>query len=147
MAGFAEQALDHALGLYVPGLEQGIGGAPIGIGAAPFVVQIRYRDSLTGAKAAFLADPQFGARWQARLAAEPTAAAERQQAMLRTNPAVIPRNHLVEEALAAAAERDDLKPFEALLAVLRSPFAPPADPRYALPAADGMPGYQTFCGT
>ena len=86
-------------------------------------------------------------RWQARLAAEPTAAAERQQAMLRTNPAVIPRNHLVEEALAAAAERDDLKPFEALLAVLRSPFAPPADPRYALPAADGMPGYQTFCGT
>ena len=66
LAGFEEQALDHALGMYVPGLEQGIGGAPVGIGAAPFLVQIRYRDSLTGAKAAFLADPSFGARWQAR---------------------------------------------------------------------------------
>ena len=67
--------------------------------------------------------------------------------MRHANPAVIPRNHLVEEALAAAAEHDDLAPFEALLAVLRQPFTPPEDLRYAQPAMGGMPGYQTFCGT
>ncbi len=120
---------------------------------ADFTLSFRHLAAAAGGDATALRDQFLGTaaldawlpRWHARLAAEPMP--ERQQAMLHTNPAVIPRNHLVEEALAAAAERDDLKPFEALLAVLRSPFAPPADPRYALPAADGMPGYQTFCGT
>ncbi len=86
-------------------------------------------------------------RWQARLAAEAVPPEQRRLAMLAANPAVVPRNHLVEEALAAAAERDDLAPFEALLAVLRQPFVPPEDRRYTQPAMGGMPGYQTFCGT
>ena len=66
LARYDEQALDHALGMFVPGLDQGIGGLPVGIAAAPFAVQIRYRDTLTGTKAAFLADSRYGARWQAR---------------------------------------------------------------------------------
>ena len=101
------------------------------------------RDQFLGAAALEAWLPQ----WQARLAAEPVAPEQRRAAMQRTNPAVIPRNHLVEEALAAAAEGDDLGPFEALLAVVRQPLVAPEDPRYAQPAANGMPGYQTFCGT
>ena len=43
-------------------------------------------------------------------------------AVMRTvNPAVIPRNHRVEEALSAAEEHDDLSVLHRLLAVLRSP--------------------------
>ena len=84
--------------------------------------------------------------WQARLAAEPMPVAERQALMAAVNPLVIPRNHLVEEALAAATA-GDLAPFEALLAVLRRPFEAPADPRYTRPSPTGLAGYQTFCGT
>jgi uncharacterized protein YdiU (UPF0061 family) len=81
--------------------------------------------------------------WRARLAQEPGAPAT---LMRRTNPAVIPRNHLVEEALSAAMEREDLAPFDTLLAVLQRPFdTPPA--RYAEPAPPGGPPYMTFCGT
>ena len=35
----------------------------------------------------------------------------------------------------------------ALLAVLRQPFATPADARYTRPSPTGLAGYQTFCGT
>jgi uncharacterized protein YdiU (UPF0061 family) len=61
---------------------------------------------------------------------------------------VIPRNHRVEEALAAATA-GDLAPFEALLAALRRPFDDdPALHRYAEPAPAAVTAaYQTFCGT
>lgn len=86
-------------------------------------------------------------RWHARLSAEPMPDAMRHSAMMAANPAVIPRNHLVEEALTAAAERGDLAPFDALLAVLSRPYDEPTQPRYAQPSPDGHDGYQTFCGT
>ncbi len=54
--------------------------------------------------------------------------------MRAVNPAFIPRNHRVEEALAAAVERDDFAPFEELLAVLSRPFEDrPEFTRYAEP--------------
>jgi uncharacterized protein YdiU (UPF0061 family) len=61
---------------------------------------------------------------------------------------VIPRNHLVETAL-AAAEQDDLVPFEKLLAVLRAPYAHGrVPPDFREPAsAEVAAGYQTYCGT
>ena len=69
--------------------------------------------------------------------------------MRQVNPWVIPRNHRVEEALAAASEHGDLAPFERLLAALRRPYdEDPAFARYAEPApAQVSAGYQTFCGT
>ncbi len=75
-------------------------------------------------------------RWQAR---GPDAAR-----MRRANPAVIPRNHRVEEALDAATA-GDLAPFTALLAAVRAPFTP--DEAYMLPAPTGFGRYVTFCGT
>ena len=69
--------------------------------------------------------------------------------MRQVNPFVIPRNHRVEEALAAASDRDDLGPFERLLAAVRRPFDEgPEQAHYGEPAAAAVTaGYRTFCGT
>jgi serine/tyrosine/threonine adenylyltransferase len=68
--------------------------------------------------------------------------------MQAVNPAYIPRNHLVEAALNAAIERNDLGPFEQLLEVLSRPFHERAEfERYGLPAAPEERVLQTFCGT
>jgi len=85
------------------------------------------------------------ARWRQRCGPGDVARAER---MRRTSPAVIPRNHLVEEALAAATA-GDMAPFESLLAALREPWQESALlTRYAQPAATEVTaGYRTFCGT
>ncbi len=68
-------------------------------------------------------------------------------AMDRVNPLYIPRNHLVEEALAAATA-GDLSLVEHLLDVVSSPYDErPGLKRYAAPAPDDFGTYQTFCGT
>jgi uncharacterized protein YdiU (UPF0061 family) len=90
------------------------------------------------------------ARWRARCATDPQLSAhERASQMRRVNPWIIPRNHRVEEALAAASQHDDLAPFEDLLAALRDPFGEhAASSRYAQPAPAAVTAcYQTFCGT
>jgi serine/tyrosine/threonine adenylyltransferase len=68
-------------------------------------------------------------------------------AMDRANPVHIPRNHLVEEALAAATA-GDLDPLGRLLEAVTHPYETrPGLERYALPAPDGTGPYRTFCGT
>jgi serine/tyrosine/threonine adenylyltransferase len=78
-----------------------------------------------------------------------TAGAVRAAAMRRASPFLIPRNHRVEEALAAASEQGDLVPFERLLQALQRPFD--EDLRFAdlaEPAPAALTSrYQTFCGT
>jgi uncharacterized protein YdiU (UPF0061 family) len=67
--------------------------------------------------------------------------------MDRVNPAYIPRNHLVEEALTAAAE-DDLDPLSRLLDAVSAPYDErPGLERYAAAAPDSFGAYRTFCGT
>ncbi|MGY1702197.1 protein adenylyltransferase SelO [Geodermatophilus sp. SYSU D00766] len=66
-------------------------------------------------------------------------------AMDRVNPVYVPRNHLVEEALAAATA-GDTGPFERLVEVVSRPFEErPGRERYAEPGPAGP--YVTFCGT
>ena len=68
-------------------------------------------------------------------------------AMDRVNPAYIPRNHLVEEALNAATD-GDLVPLHALLDAVTRPFEErPALERYAAGAPESFGPYTTFCGT
>ena len=63
------------------------------------------------------------------------------------NPAVIPRNHLVEAAL-SAANAGDMAPFRALLAEVSRPFAAGRGrEKFTLPAPAGFGSYVTFCGT
>lgn len=95
--------------------------------------------------AALFADPSalraWLPRWKARIGAGAPAR------LRAANPAVIPRNHLVEEALAAAV-RGDLAPFEALWSEVRRPFDSEAGrERFTLPAPGGFGPYVTFCGT
>ncbi|MGV0044243.1 protein adenylyltransferase SelO [Mycobacterium colombiense] len=67
--------------------------------------------------------------------------------MDRSNPIYIPRNHLVEEALAAATA-GELDPLERLLAAVTEPYTErPGLERYAVPAPEDFGKYQTFCGT
>jgi uncharacterized protein YdiU (UPF0061 family) len=83
-------------------------------------------------------------RWRSRLATEADPAA----AMRALNPAFIPRNHVVEAALAAAVERADFQPFEQLLEVLSRPYVDnPALARFATPPGEEERVLQTFCGT
>jgi uncharacterized protein YdiU (UPF0061 family) len=92
---------------------------------------------------ALFADPArieaWLARWRAR---DPDRAA-----MARANPAVIPRNHRVEEAI-AAAYAGDLAPFRALHAVLADPWRETeANAPYRRPAEPHEVVARTFCGT
>jgi uncharacterized protein YdiU (UPF0061 family) len=64
------------------------------------------------------------------------------------NPAVIPRNHRVEEALAAAVEHIDFSVMEKLLGALSQPYRdPPEEAGYHLPPPPSAQPYRTFCGT
>ena len=95
-------------------------------------------------KSADFAD--WHARWQARLERQPQIPV--QNLMRAHNPAVIPRNHRVEEALEAAVERADFTALHRLLKALATPYDDPADhAAYCAPQADGNGGYRTFCGT
>jgi uncharacterized protein YdiU (UPF0061 family) len=86
--------------------------------------------------------------WRARIAEESAPAEERGAAMRWANPVYIPRNHLVESALAAAAERQDFAPFEALLGAVAQPFEEREGlERFAVAARPEEQVRWTFCGT
>jgi uncharacterized protein YdiU (UPF0061 family) len=87
-------------------------------------------------------------RWNARLAREARPRDAALASMRTVNPAVIPRNHRVEHALAAAEEHGDLAPFRELLAVLARPYELAAEhAEFAEPPPPGFSGYCTYCGT
>ena len=87
------------------------------------------------------------ARWHERASRDGLGGEQRRAAMHAVNPAVIPRNHQVHEAL-LAAEHGDLAPFEALLAALRRPFDDGPDAEaFMRPPAPEQRVLQTFCGT
>ena len=91
---------------------------------------------------------QWHERWKARLERQQESKESSHQLMLNSNPAIIPRNHRVEEALEAAVEQGDYSVMERLLVVLSKPFAhSPEQKEYCtLPAPSSLP-YRTFCGT
>ncbi|MFN6978237.1 MAG: hypothetical protein ACK4OP_08950, partial [Gemmobacter sp.] len=70
--------------------------------------------------------------------------ADAQAAMRRVNPAVIPRNHRIEAAIAAAVA-GDRAPFDALLAALATPFD--GGGTFRLPPGPDQVVRLTFCGT
>ena len=86
--------------------------------------------------------------WRRRLATETETPEARASAMRRANPAFIPRNHRVEEAIEAAVSRGDFQPFETLVDVLARPYDDqPARARLAEPPGPEQRAYKTFCGT
>ena len=70
-----------------------------------------------------------------------------EERLVQANPAVIPRNHRVEEALDAATA-GDMGRFEALLSAVRAPFAAEAGREgFVLPPPEGLAPHVTYCGT
>ncbi len=91
---------------------------------------------------------QWIKRWQARLKRQSDSWEASRRLMNTHNPAVIPRNHRVEEALEAAVEQADFTVMEKLLGVLSQPYQdPPQEAGYHLPAPPSEHPYRTFCGT
>jgi serine/tyrosine/threonine adenylyltransferase len=98
------------------------------------------------------ADPgaydRWAAIWRSRLAVDgrhPDACAK---AMRAVNPAFIPRNHRVEQALDAAIDNGDFAPFAKLMTVLSRPYEDqPGFSEYADPPQASERVFRTFCGT
>ncbi|GGD79181.1 protein adenylyltransferase SelO [Paenibacillus nasutitermitis] len=86
--------------------------------------------------------------WQRRRGRQQEPETSSDQLMRSSNPAVIPRNHRVEEALEAAVEHEDYSVVEGLLGVLANPYAhSPEQADYTASPAQSDRPYRTYCGT
>ncbi|MEM9587528.1 MAG: YdiU family protein [Planctomycetota bacterium] len=86
-------------------------------------------------------------RWLARLQRNDVSESVAVEQLKQINPAVIPRNHLVEESL-VAAEQGDLSLIHELLEQLADPFTDaPAESKFCTVPSLDAPKYRTFCGT
>ena len=107
-------------------------------------------DPAAGTQASAQLPPAFApwaAEWSARLERESRAPSERAAAMRGVNPWVIPRNHRIEQVIAAAVD-GDYAPFEELNEVLAQPYQ--ERPPFAAYTSAPLPAervIETFCGT
>ncbi|MBH5318399.1 YdiU family protein [Paenibacillus sp. GSMTC-2017] len=87
-------------------------------------------------------------QWQERLGRQQGSIADSVALMRSSNPALIPRNHLVEEALEAAVKLGDYSVMERLINVLSNPYEHSTEQAEcsAKPNRSEYP-YQTYCGT
>lgn len=103
------------------------------------------------AQETFFQEPEFTnwhSRWQARLSRQPETVEAVRTLMNAHNPAVIPRNYRVEEALQAAVEHGDFSVLHRLLSALETPYTDlPMQTEYRLPPKASDVPYRTFCGT
>ena len=72
---------------------------------------------------------------------------KRVELMHQANPAIIPRNHHIEQAIEAAVDQENYGPFEKLLEVLSTPYEELEGLRgKVLPPKPEEHDLQTFCG-
>ncbi|WFD11854.1 protein adenylyltransferase SelO [Tepidibacter hydrothermalis] len=91
---------------------------------------------------------QWNEMWKVRLGRQQQSKASSQQLMKNSNPAIIPRNHRVEEALEAAVKQGDYSVMEKFLDIMSKPYAYSSeqDKYSTLPPPSTCP-YRTYCGT
>lgn len=90
----------------------------------------------------------WASRWSQRLEAEAQSPDKIAAFMQGINPAVIPRNHRIEQAIQAASERQDFSDFHRLNRVLAKPFqVSDEDARWMGPPEPSEQVCTTFCGT
>jgi uncharacterized protein YdiU (UPF0061 family) len=86
--------------------------------------------------------------WKERLGSQNESKDSSHQLMKNSNPAIIPRNHRVEEALEAAVNKGDYSVMEGLITVLSKPYAySPEQVEYTMMPPKTSCKYKTFCGT
>ena len=86
-------------------------------------------------------------KWKKRLLIESSSLKDKQTLLSASNPSIIPRNHLVEEAINYALE-NNMDKFNLLLKHLRKPY----NNNSAIKIFKSLPeknddNFQTFCGT
>lgn len=87
-------------------------------------------------------------RWKERLKQQQESEDESHRMMIKSNPAIIPRNHRVEEALEAAVKENDFSVMNQLLNVLSNPYSYDAEhDEFSVPPKASFYPYRTFCGT
>ncbi len=90
---------------------------------------------------------QWISRWHARMQRDNNSTEARVEIMHQNNPAYIPRNHKVEQIIAAATEQN-YKPMEQMLSVLSNPYKEqPNMQAYAQAPNEDEIVRATFCGT
>ena len=118
--------------------------------SADFTNTFRSLTTASVAEEAPDADPEWAAwhrRLEARRLRQPQSRSQVEDLMRRHNPAFIPRNHKVEEALLAATTAGDFSVMQRLLEVLATPYDHGRDlPMFSTPDFPQRP-YRTFCGT
>ncbi|MHC1684001.1 MAG: YdiU family protein [Clostridiaceae bacterium] len=91
---------------------------------------------------------EWNKKWQDRLNRQQESKDSSYQLMKSNNPAAIPRNHRVEEALEAAVKDGDYSVTQRLVEALSTPYAhSPKQVEYSTPPKPSSCGYRTFCGT
>ena len=86
-------------------------------------------------------------KWEDRIKLNNNSLEKSLKIMRKVNPLVIPRNHLVEEALKYATEKNDLSKVQKLLKVLQNPYdeIPTTSAYQSVPFSHE--NYITYCGT
>lgn len=91
---------------------------------------------------------KWTSKWKSRLAIEKSSKSDIEQLLCNSNPSIIPRNHLVEEAIKSAVYNNSYSKFFKLMELLSKPFCLKEKNRhYLFPPKDIDKNFQTFCGT
>lgn len=91
---------------------------------------------------------QWHQRWEEALKTNNISLTSALNTIKQHNPAFIPRNHLVEQALDDVCLKQDATLFNDLLKTGKSPYQAQANYKHLqTPPPDGDKGYKTFCGT
>ena len=115
---------------------------------ADYTLTFRHLSSDVILNDAIFEDASFKAwhqKWIHRIRAQKQDEVASKRMMLKHNPAVIPRNHLVEKALSLAVMEQDYKLLNDLIAALQRPYED--SNVFSEPPLEEDRSYQTFCGT
>ena len=86
-------------------------------------------------------------KWEERIKLNNDSQDKSLKIMLEVNPLVIPRNHLVEEALKYASEMNDMSKVRELLKVLQNPYDDISETSSFQSVPFSEENYITYCGT
>jgi uncharacterized protein YdiU (UPF0061 family) len=115
---------------------------------ADYTLTFRHLSSDAILKDAIFEDASFKTwyqKWMHRFQAQKQGEEASKLMMLKHNPAVIPRNHMVEKALLLAVMEQDYKLFNDFIAALQKPYED--SKLFSEPPLKEDKCYQTFCGT
>ena len=105
-------------------------------------MQLTYNEKLPKSVPGF---QQWHEQWQNRIKSHHPSTA--QTMMKSSNPVIIPRNHLVEQALTAAETQLDFSLFNKLLDATSNPYQQQGKIQYQSPPTPEEQIHHTFCGT